>query len=159
MIGRYWNRLKDYLRGESQTLPGGFKEKVGIDVGIKFILHLFAKILKPMIHSWMEDYSWRRKTLKEEYYGMLEALRSSQRVRYHDALEVFITFGYLTADKDVPYYFTYKEMVHKIQEDFRPLTEVEVLFTDLKDDISPTYAEKYHDDVQEMVEKYGEVEP
>lgn len=112
---RYWNRLKRYFAGDHEKhLPGGFYEKIVVDVFIKFFLDLICKIINPILRK---RTLLRHERLTKERNIFLNRLRESS-VKYHDYFETFVHIGYRVADVDVPYFQTYNEAVKIIQKDF-----------------------------------------
>ncbi len=130
-FGRYITRFKQYLKGETGSgLPGGFYEKVVVDIFLKFFLHIFSKIAKKVVKRRFGT-NLRHKGLSKERKILLKHLRSAD-LKYHDALETFIYFAYAIADVDVPYYQDYQSVIRCIQKKFPNKSREDIYIHDLK---------------------------
>lgn len=130
MIKTYYNRIKNYFKRKKGGIPGGFYEKIILDVFVKFLLELFSKIINPIIRK----KKLRHKDLEKERNILLNHLNSAT-LKYHDSLETFLHFVYHLADHDVPYYQDYQSTILCIQKKFSEKTRLSPYIHRLKDGV------------------------
>ncbi len=159
MLGRYINRFRNFFKKEDDGLPGGFFEKVRIDVGVKFLLHFLSKIFKPLVMKSVGNYEWRHEKIEKEKNILFKHLRQSD-LKYNDSMEIFFYLVFLIADTDVPYRRDYISIIRTVQKDFPERREIDLFLPDLKDKFEPNHpSEKIsRDKLEKMLYNHEEFE-
>mgnify|MGYP000123085661 CR=1 FL=1 len=173
MLGRYINRLKNFLHKKEGGLPGGFFEKVVVDIFVKCFLHVGSEILRPLVARASREYSWRHEKIEKEKNILFKHLRNSD-LKYNSAMEIFFYFVYLMADTDVPYRRDYISIIRTVQQDFPERREIDLFLPDLKEEFEPIHPsekltreklekmlynhEEFEDELLEMIERYKDAD-
>ena len=135
-------KTKDYLKGKSgKGIPGGFYEKIVLDVLVKFVLDFLAMMIKPIVQKKMGK-KLRHKNLNRDREIILNHLEEAN-LKYNDSFEVFIHFIYAIADHDVPYYQNYNSLIRCVQQKIPEKSRYDAYIHDLREDVEPKHgAEK-----------------